>query len=355
MGEHAIQRKVFTGIDIFKLISAVMVVLLHTVENSDFYANEIKFVLTQYAVPFFFIASGFFFHKGISNTSDKKSYFVKYELRLIQMFCIWALIIRMPFTIITYLEKYPDLDFIKLGAIIFRRVVIIGPGPYWYLTAMICSTAFLYVCDKKGRLKLLVFSIVFGLMLEVLYSNFRGVCSQIGPLNSVCIAFDLVFSWKNNFVMYGIPFMGMGYVLAKKNVSCSIKTAAIGTIVSTLGCVLEYNISRIFSSMFWNSNSLSFFFIPQALFVFLLSKQWKPNVAKEKSIGYRQLSTCIYFAHFVFLNDILNPFINTYTSLPTYSTILILPKMILVLLACFLLFIMIKRINCRYLNVLING
>ena len=54
------ETQVYTGIDVFKLIAAVLVVLLHTVETSNYYACAMKEVFTRLAVPFFFIASGFF-------------------------------------------------------------------------------------------------------------------------------------------------------------------------------------------------------------------------------------------------------------------------------------------------------
>ena len=54
-------KRIYTGIDLFKLIAAVLVVLLHAVETSAWYPCEVKFVFTRLAVPFFFIASGFSF------------------------------------------------------------------------------------------------------------------------------------------------------------------------------------------------------------------------------------------------------------------------------------------------------
>lgn len=68
------ETQVYTGIDVFKLIAAVLVVLLHTVETSNYYACAIKEVFTRLAVPFFFIASGFFFQKGLEKAQSKVSY-----------------------------------------------------------------------------------------------------------------------------------------------------------------------------------------------------------------------------------------------------------------------------------------
>ena len=87
--------KIYSGIDLFKLIAAVLVVFLHVVETNSWYPNEIKYVFTRFAVPFFFITSGFFFFKGLEKSRDIKAYFIKYEKNLINIFMIWALVIYL--------------------------------------------------------------------------------------------------------------------------------------------------------------------------------------------------------------------------------------------------------------------
>lgn len=54
------EQKIYSGIDLFKLVAAVLIVVLHAIETTSWYSNEVKFVITRFAVPFFFIASGFF-------------------------------------------------------------------------------------------------------------------------------------------------------------------------------------------------------------------------------------------------------------------------------------------------------
>lgn len=82
------KKEMYTGIDLFKLIAAFLIVLLHSVETSDFYASGIKYVFTRFAVPFFFITSGYFFSKGLHKASEKRNYFFKYEKTLIKLFVI---------------------------------------------------------------------------------------------------------------------------------------------------------------------------------------------------------------------------------------------------------------------------
>jgi len=174
----------YSGIDFFKLIAAVLVVVLHGVETTAFYPCGVKYIFTRLAVPFFFIASGFFFYRGIAAAKDSWQYFLRYEKNLWKIFTVWALIIYMPFTVMTYLSKYPHADATNLVLLLFRRVFIIGPGPYWYLVALMCSAGVLYLIHTRGNDTVLYICIVLGFILEILYSCFRGVLGDI-PLFAV--------------------------------------------------------------------------------------------------------------------------------------------------------------------------
>ena len=75
-------KKNFVGIDLFKLIAAILIVILHSIGNylgkvgNLFIAN-----ICCIAVPFFFIVSGYFFGRGLEKKGNyrKKEYFKKYE------------------------------------------------------------------------------------------------------------------------------------------------------------------------------------------------------------------------------------------------------------------------------------
>ena len=83
-------KKLYSGIDLFKLIASILVVLLHAIETTDFIAKEVQFVFTRFAVPFFFITSGFFFYKGLTRTKSPREYFWKYEKQLLLLFVVWV-------------------------------------------------------------------------------------------------------------------------------------------------------------------------------------------------------------------------------------------------------------------------
>ena len=78
-------RKLYKGIDTFKLIAALGVVAIHT---------EIKFfdILGRLGVPFFVIISSFFFFKHyfrLNKNIQRKNYIKKFLVRLGLLFLTW--------------------------------------------------------------------------------------------------------------------------------------------------------------------------------------------------------------------------------------------------------------------------
>ncbi|MCI6995619.1 MAG: acyltransferase [Eubacterium sp.] len=349
------KRKVYTGIDLFKLIAAILVVILHAIETTSWYPNEIKFVITRVAVPFFFISSGFFFYKGLEKAEDIHDYFVKYEKNILRMFLVWALIIYSPFEVISYTNKYPGAGVLKTALYLVRRIFIIGPGPYWYLVALIGASCFLYACYKKENEKLLLVGMAVGFILEIAYSCFRGILSNVELFRLIFNAIYFVYSWEFNFFMFGIPFMGIGFLVARHNKSLKSNYAFLLLILSTMMRIVEYNLPVWFPSTFWRNNEISLFFILQAYAFFMLGKDIQLGINYNTSKLLRELSSCIYFLHAIVLYELMNPLLERYTELPIYSGVMIFPKVVVVVLICSMVFIAIRKIDNKYLNVLING
>lgn len=346
---------IYTGIDVFKLISSFMVVLLHAIETTNYYAVAVREILTWFAVPFFFISSGFFLQKGLTKAENKAEYFKKYVKNLLFLFLVWAVVIYSPIVIHSYVNTNKTESALKIALLLFRRIFIIGPGPYWYLVALLCSAIFIYFCHTKTYEKLLLFVMILGFLLQIGYVSFREILSEISVFKFLFDGIYFVYSWEKNFLMYGIPFMGLGYFFAKKGTKVKPSMAVLMFLASTLLGIFEYNIPKIFPSEFWNGNKIFFAFAFQAISIFLLAKSVSFNISKKTSLFIRQLSSFIYFSHYIFLYYIMNPILRNHTNISTYSPNMILPKTVVTLLVCLLLFVLIKRINNKYLNLLLNG
>ena len=130
----------------------------------------------------------------------------------------------------------------------------------------------------------------------------------------------------------------------------SKKKASILLIIATLFSMVEYSLPRIIPSAFWINNRIFLAFIVQAIAYFLIAESMAFKISKKRSLSIRQLSSFIYFSH-----EILNRILDNFTTLPTYEPIMILPKFLIIIGACIVLFLPIKKINNKHLNILING
>ena len=346
-------KKVYTGIDVCKLICAILVVLLHAIENNSWSSNGIKFIFTRFAVPFFFISSGYFFNKHFSVASDKKKYFIAYEKKILKSYFVWAVIIYLPFEIYSYTRKYAGVNRIYILLIMLRRYLLIGPGPYWYLLALAVSIAVIYYCSINSKEYLLRLLIAAGLLIEILYTGFRSEVSQLFVFNLLFDTIYILFSWEFNFLMFGIPFVGIGFLIYRYDVHCDRMTAVASFIFATICRVLEYIFPFLNKGM--DGEQISIAFIAQAIFLFIIAKDCDIQIQKSGSIVVRQLSSTVYYVHAIILYELLNPLLIRFTELPVYADWMIIPKVILCVCGSLLFYLIIKSINNEKLNILING
>lgn len=130
-------RKLYKGIDTFKLIAALGVVAIHT---------EIKFfdILGRLGVPFFVIISSFFFFKHyfrLNKNIQRKNYIKKFLVRLGLLFLTWE-VFYIPLALKEFLKiSSKKIEVKSLLLYIFDFFYPVpsnanGWGPSWYLIAM---------------------------------------------------------------------------------------------------------------------------------------------------------------------------------------------------------------------------
>lgn len=345
-------KRNYHGIDLFKLIAAIMVVWLHATETTNPVAVGLQFVFTRFCVPFFFICSGYFFCSGLNAAADPRSYFWHYEKRLLTLFLVWDILISGPIAIRDYIMNNPDAGALRIILLVIRRVVVIGNGAYWYLVALILASGFFYLCWKKHWNKLLITAMVTGQLLQIGYSSFQGIVNSIPIWKYINSLFYFVFSWDANFIMAGIPLFGIGWMLCKHGISVSKKTAMTGWVFFTLLRVGEFLLPRLTDSAFWTANSFSIAYIPQAVMFFFWAFRCKgiPQYART----FRQLSTFIYLSHWIVLYNILNPLM-LWAGLPVYEPWFIPVKVLATLIVCLTLDRLLKKTKNQTIYHLIGG
>jgi surface polysaccharide O-acyltransferase-like enzyme len=162
------------AIDYFRTIAVFCVVVIHTqpfAEMGDRGHLVYLFLdtISRFAVPFFFMTSGYMFVMKIMKTEHPRSYYYKYLFRLARMYILWQLIF-LAFDLVARFIKdvhaYRGIlsDALSLSAVdIAKRIVgTIYYGYYnsgyhlWFLVSLIVCIVIIYECHTRNWIKPLV-------------------------------------------------------------------------------------------------------------------------------------------------------------------------------------------------------
>lgn len=338
----------YKGIDIGKLIAAFLIVLLHSTETGHYVTRGIMFTLTGFAVPFFFITSGWFLSKAFEDKTqhEQKKYTRRFTIKLLYLYTIWALIIYLPFTTYEYfhLPKYNDAETWYIILVLLRKLFIVGSGPYWFILALIGGCLWCYLARNTPKIMTTIMLLTF--LLMILYVNFRNVTDDFFLLKHFYWSIDMLYSWEFNFLTYSIPFCSLGFLIRKGQIKLSPITAILGFILFTSCRIVEYSLS----------GQLSLAFIPQSFCYFFMMLNYTPNnISEQASRRIRSMSSFIYFSHAIILWNLLNPCLKYFDFPYIYAPEAILLKAILVTTVCCILFFIIDKRKNRITKILLNS
>lgn len=133
-------RVVYKGVYVMKLIMAYVVVAIHTTDWS-------LMGLTETAVPYFFIASGFFLFRKLGGSREEDLRVIKqWILKILKLYLIWTAI-YLPFTVVGFIRD--GLSFQTATAVFLRNLIFVGENylswPLWYLLAMVWGGIQIYL------------------------------------------------------------------------------------------------------------------------------------------------------------------------------------------------------------------
>lgn len=283
-------KKVYKGIDLSKFILAIFVVAIHThpfesIQNPEF--KLIWFTLLNLAVPYFFIASGFFLFIKLSNHADFSSRLkvVKtYTIRIIKLYIYWT-ILFLPITIWDLANN--QLPISKDAVSFFRGFLLIGENfyswPLWYLLSMIISLIIIYfLMLKKVKLQTIFIISVILFIIAVTVNQLISLESFNPILISVKDIISKSFGTARLFT--GMVYIMIGAMFATQKIRFTNLHYLIAILV---GISLQLYRKPIISP-------LAFVLLPTLLFS--LSKQLNLETLKSPYF-FRKGSTVLYFTH----------------------------------------------------------
>lgn len=290
-------------IDVFRLLCACLVVMIHCLEVPEGhpFAHMIVVCFSQQAVPFFFLVSGFFLGKKLYASPEPLHIITRYVKSQLLLYGAWMLI-EFPSMLCNYLTLYADRSRLFLIAVMIRRILFAGQGVYWYLLALAKSAFIAGLCIRCRRERLLYVIAVIGLFLGFAYDA-GFTCLFFGKLNQL---FYGVFSWSNNFLMKGLPYVALGTYFARheRRLPChGLHLPAAYISVSLISIVLFCCLNK--SGM--QLARYMFFYPIQAALLFLMALRFDPASANAK-VGdtLREISSTLYFLHTIFIYRIVD-------------------------------------------------
>ena len=268
--------KNFNGIDLIKFICAFLVCIIHVdpLPQTLFpAAANINFILQQglcrIAVPFFFMASGFFLFKEMGPGAVNREKIRTYCFKLLRLLGIWTVLLRTG-----------DM------------------GHLWYLGATVVAVTVLGALLRRGMKYSHLFVLASGLyLIGLLDDSYYGL---IYPLEKISVlaygikAYHFLFWSTRNGLFMGFIFVLIGAFLANHTVQINIKTSVCCFVISTLLMLAEVLVLKHLS--FQKDYNMTVFLLPTSFFFFNIAANMNLKDSKIYK-RLRVLGVMLFFLH----------------------------------------------------------
>lgn len=269
----------YDALDAMRILAAFFVVCIHYWIVPGSMISRYVIVTARFAVPFFFMTTGFFLQTVI----DKGRF--KGYMQKIVMLTVGANILYLILD-----SLYGTLDVSSIGDVCLQLLgAPIWGGVVWYLFALIYSCIIInFIYKKKACIIKFLPLLIIGYYCLIPYS----------------ISLIPEYGWRsalvtNNFLFEGIPFITLGWSirsLTKWNVSW--KTWMFFALVFTVTAVFE---ARMANRILHSWIQLLFSTIPQTVCIMMAAltfPQDKWRLGWLSTAG-RKYATYIYIFHFI--------------------------------------------------------
>lgn len=278
----------YFGVDLGRMIMALAVVLIHinfiSIESRYFILRLIA-SFVDFAVPFFFIASGFFLERKVTvNRTRINVILLDFLKKNITIYLIWTLL-YLPLTIYgLYTEGNLNIHGV---AIFLRNLLVKGENfyswPLWYLLSVIYVAAWFSVWHKLKLSKR--FLIISGLTIYLLDAFLLD--PLIVYIDNNAITWFYESTLESSRILSGFLFISIGVCLYSYFSKIDFKIGILGFISGLLLNMLNLPILQILGLIIGSI----------CLFSVLLDIQYSNG-----KIGFymRKFSSVTFFSHMYF-------------------------------------------------------
>ncbi len=280
-------EKEYPGIDAFRLVAALLVVTIHTEPLASF-GSLGHFVLTRViariAVPFFFLASGFFL---ISRYAPDGAKLRAFEKRTAVIYAA-AILLYLPINI--YSGDFARTDFLPS----FLKDLVFDGTMYhlWYLPAAMLGAAIAWYLVKRldyGR-ALFVTGLLY--VVGLFGDSYYGLIQNLPAIQGIYAGLFRISDYTRNGIFFAPLFFVLGGYLADSRRRLSWKPAALGTGIS-LALLLAEALTLNYMAPPMRHDSMYVFLVPWAVFLF----QWLLHAQGRRLPQMRTESLLLYILH----------------------------------------------------------
>lgn len=312
-------RKNYAALDIMKFISALLVIAIHCAPfievNASFNFAYVQ-ILARFAVPFFFITSGFLFFQKIDPTQGVKgeanlASLKHYWLRILRIYMVWS-VLYLPLVFLSWFQGGFD------GSTLLRFVRdVVFNGTYyhlWFLPALLLAIPLVYVLYTTTKKRILLAVSVVLYLIGMLVNVYGEALLTTPIFSNVVYGIQAIFTTSRNGLFFGPIFITLGIYVQDFLDKDYRKPAMIAFLMSALLFCGEAYLLR-YMELMHDLTSMYLMVVPCVFFLMIYLVQLQ---LKERSIykWLRTMSLLLYVSHiyiiFIFLHVLHLPNIVVY-------------------------------------------
>lgn len=298
------------SVDVFKLIAITAVIVIHTTPfRGDVVDSEIYKLLdllfeqiSRFAVPFFFVLSGYFWGIKIRNGEPVFPASLLMGRRILVIFLAWSCIYLLPYNV-GYIYEYGVMEQLRvsleqLSSFIKNPVELVMQGTrvhLWFLMALLSALLVSSIVLYTGKTYLLVVISILLFLFGLLAKSYANT-----PLG-----IDIDFNTRNG-PFFSTIFFASGYILSGKQ--ASEKWLYYGMILFVLGVVLHFveiiGLWTLYKTPINQDYVVGTFFMGIGAALAALSNH---SILRIKMLGnLGRMTLGVYAVHFIYV-DIFEP------------------------------------------------
>ena len=339
-----VERKQYALLDVLKFLLIGLIMLSHTANEHAHLTGMWHYVFSLYnfGVPFCFACSGYLFFSKVKTLpgNEKSVYYKKYSIRLGKMYLAWS-IIYISFTICSWLVNGVTSD--KILSSIHGWLVYSTYATIWFVPALwICiSITYWLWKNRTCRTVLIVASVLF--VFGNLMGSYVNFVKSFDIIEAFHNGYMMVFRTFRNGVFNGVPFVVLGFLVAKKQNTWSTRTNLLFVLLFTFFVVGECAVVK-----FCNLSTMTdmVFMLAPAIYFLLL---WATKVEVKYNnlfLWMRNMSMLVFLSQRIFLSAIPSisvGYSNWIKSMSQLQIMIVLPLM--TLLFSWTIIVLSKRIS----------